>query len=492
MRRILLSAFVVMASSAAIAAGATGAFFSDTETSLGNLFTAGEIDLKVDNDSYYNGNRCVNVGDEQNPNWQWQGNAAFPVPGSACDTSWPLADLNNGEETLHKFFNFADVKPSDDGEDTISLHVQNDAWMCMNVSLTSNDDNTTTEPEGLVDAAAEDAESNVWDGELAQTLQMFWWADDGDNVYEEGEKILSGEHSILDGVETLYDLATTSPFVVALADSQNNAWGETPGTPVPAGTSYIAKAWCFGTLTIAPEDPGPADNPVNSGPQTRGGGYTCDGDNLGNETQTDSATLNVSFSAVQARHNPTFQCEIPEETRACVDVERFASAFHDVDQGTRKNGTAILADRTDPNDVLGAPQSLGTPYDNPVIAGSFFSLGFKSHPSGTATTTPGGSIVVSFPGNVVQGPGPDLKLWEVTGGTSYPDELVMVEVSNSLAGPWTLVTASATRDAEMELPIASAKYVRITDVSPPGPFETTADGFDLDAIQALNCEIPVQ
>ena len=39
----------------AVVIGATGAFFSDTETSTGNTFTAGAIDLGVDNESYYNG-----------------------------------------------------------------------------------------------------------------------------------------------------------------------------------------------------------------------------------------------------------------------------------------------------------------------------------------------------------------------------------------------------------------------------------------------------
>jgi predicted ribosomally synthesized peptide with SipW-like signal peptide len=44
--RILLSA-VSLASSAALLVGATFAFFSDVETSSGNTFTAGQLDLKV-------------------------------------------------------------------------------------------------------------------------------------------------------------------------------------------------------------------------------------------------------------------------------------------------------------------------------------------------------------------------------------------------------------------------------------------------------------
>jgi len=44
--KILKSLFVVMAV-AALAAGATGAYLSDSETSFGNSFTAGTLDLKV-------------------------------------------------------------------------------------------------------------------------------------------------------------------------------------------------------------------------------------------------------------------------------------------------------------------------------------------------------------------------------------------------------------------------------------------------------------
>jgi predicted ribosomally synthesized peptide with SipW-like signal peptide len=55
MPRILLSLAIVIAAIGAIYTGSTGAFFSDTETSSGNVFTAGAIDLKIDNESYYNG-----------------------------------------------------------------------------------------------------------------------------------------------------------------------------------------------------------------------------------------------------------------------------------------------------------------------------------------------------------------------------------------------------------------------------------------------------
>src|SRR3989338_10354615 len=149
MKKIITSLGVIIAA-AALVVGATTAFLSDTETSSGNTFAAGAIDLKIDNESYYNG-----VLNEL--------------------TSWfPAADLPNGK----LFFNFQDLKPDDEGEDTISLHVNdNDAYICMDMVLTSNDDKSSNEPELDVPDAVENP-NDTWDGELADALQMFWWADD--------------------------------------------------------------------------------------------------------------------------------------------------------------------------------------------------------------------------------------------------------------------------------------------------------------------------
>lgn len=572
MKRLIVSTITILFAGGVLWSGATGAFFSDTETSKGNMFTAGQIDLKIDNESYYNGNVCApdesDLDEDGNDTeYVWQGSAEYPVPGTDCSTSFPLADLDNGL----LFFNFNDLKPDDEGEDTISIHVQNDAWMCMNVTLTSNDDNSSTEPE-LGDGDEQDDPNDAWDGELAQTLMMFWWADDGDNVYEEHE------NGLMDGPMTLMSMASTSgPFSVALADSENNAWGE--NGPVPANeTVYIAKAWCFGTLTLNPVLNNGGVNPSVDP------GIICDGTLLDNTTQTDGATLDVALEAVQARHNPNFLCN-PEPRPTTLTLQKVVVNNHlgtavDTDftlsangpsnisgiegnasvtnavvlpgsydlsetgpdgyaasdwvcvggtqndfntvtiaegdqvtctitntdiplmactaptfayadnvvsssQGVRKNGTPVAADRSDPLKVLGAPQSLGAPFDNPVVAGSFFSLGFKNNGA-----TPGGWIIVEFTDNViVDGPGNDIRVWEVTGGTSYPVEKVKIEVSQD-GVTWFEVSSSLDRDAEADLAdsgLAWAKYIRVTDVSVWAEFEPTADGYDLDAISALNC-----
>ncbi|KKU29496.1 MAG: hypothetical protein UX43_C0011G0002 [Candidatus Giovannonibacteria bacterium GW2011_GWB1_46_20] len=282
MKKIITSSSILV-TVVALAVGATSAFLSDTEASVGNTFTAGAIDLKVDNESYYNRNKCAQVSEGV---WQW------------------LDDLDNGR----LFFNFRDLKPDDEGEDTISLRAENDAYVCMDVALTSDDDRSSNEPELGAGDVLEDI-NNTWDGELADRLDFFWWADDGDNVYEVGENALS------EGIQTLTDLATTSPFSVALADSANNVWTPTAPGPIPGGeTKYIGKAWCFGDLTL---DPVPAGQGVSP---TVNPGVTCDGKSLGNIYQTDGTTVDVSFRAFQARHVPVFLCSGEEPSLATITV----------------------------------------------------------------------------------------------------------------------------------------------------------------------------
>ncbi len=425
---------------AIIGAGVTGAFFSDTETSIGNVFAAGDLDLLIDNESYYNG--------QPNP-----------------ETSWEPTNLLD-----HKFFNFLDLKPGDWGEDTISLHVDtNDAYLCADVTLTSNDDNTPNEPELL-----DDSDTGEGLGELADLVNFIWWADDGDNVLESNETPISPLGPI--GALTLNE-----PFELTLADSDENIWGGSG--PIDGDTTYyIGKAWCFGTMTLAPVAPGDNSPTVNPG-------FTCDGSLLNDASQTDSLTADISFEAVQARNNPNFQCEETPVFEACANPTlAFADSVVSSSQGVRKNGTPVLANRSVAASALGPNQSSGLPSDPAVPAGSFFSLGFKNNGA-----SDGGSIVVEFQDNVIiDGPGNDLQVWEVTGGV-YPDEHVKIEVSQD-GVTWFTAAANLTRDAQADLAgsgLAWAKFIRLTDVTPIGAFEPEADAYDLDAFSALNCAVPV-
>lgn len=265
--RTILSIGMIISVMAAVAVGTT-AFFSDTESSTGNTFAAGAVDLRIDNESYYNG--AFNEG-----------------------TSWELSDLNDGEgpgpDGAYLFFNFLDLKPDDEGEDTISLHVDdNDAWACMNVQVTDFDDNGCNEPE----AGDGDTTCGEDEGELQNEINFVWWADDGDNVLETDEV-----DSIFYGPQTLANLSLAVP----LADSSGN--GILGAEPLVGGeTYYIGKAWCFGELTLDPVQEGEGEDP------TVATGIQCDGTGLDNTTQTDSVSGDISFRAIQSRNNEDFDC----------------------------------------------------------------------------------------------------------------------------------------------------------------------------------------
>lgn len=267
----------------AVVAGATGAFFSDTETSTGNTFAAGAIDLTVDSQQHYNNAVCVN-GLWALENSQSITTPQYPVIGSACDGTWLPANLG-----AQKFFNFPDVKPGDSGEDTISLHVSsNDAYACVDVAITKNDDVSTVQPE----LAAGDATNtdSIFDGELAQNLNFFAWADNGKDVNgnpladgHAGDNIWqAGEHPLFTN--------NLGPASDVLGGKSYTLANSVTGPLVASTTNYIGLAWCAGTMTAS------------------AGVITCDGAGMGNIAQTDSMTADIAFRVVQARNNPNFVC----------------------------------------------------------------------------------------------------------------------------------------------------------------------------------------
>jgi len=273
MKKILKSAFVAIFALAMIGVG-TSAFFSDSETSVGNTLVAGDIDLQIDNESYAIDWNIPGYNDPQ---------GAFVA---STATSWSLKDL-----TVEKFFDFVDLKPGDYGEDTISVHVgSNDAWVCAAAQITDDNDNTYVDPE-LEDDTTTGENAALSDGELDEEVNFAFWVDDGDNVYETDETIfLDGPISALGGAGQ-----------IALADSTTSILGE--ANPIPGGqTFYIGKYWCFGEMTATPLDPG------EGSPLDRDTGFSCSGVSVDNASQTDMLVADLQFYAEQARNNGDFQC----------------------------------------------------------------------------------------------------------------------------------------------------------------------------------------
>lgn len=302
MKKILLSLGVVVFVAAA-SLTATGAFFSDTETSTGNTFTAGDIDLKIDNESYVTDNLGRLVASPNN--------------------SWEISDLTN-----QLFFSFGDVKPGDIGEDTISIHPgTNDAWACMAADITATPENTLVDSES---DAGDVGPANGNNGELQNFLNFTFWKDDGDNVFEDNEVAIT---QLTGPASTIFNGSW-----LPLADASS--------TPALAGnsTTYVGKAWCFGTLTpnaVAQDGLGKVGN---NGPLVRGTGFTCDGSGNNNVAQTDGVVVDVSFYAVQARNNAQFQC-------SSLPVFSGETPISWTTDGTRTGGSAmIIATTTESGD----------------------------------------------------------------------------------------------------------------------------------------------
>lgn len=244
-KQILVSLSIISVVSA-IAIGGTIAYFSDTETSAGNTFTTGTLDLKVDNHCYYNGRECVYVKPGL---YRWTGTF------EECYCTWELSNLDG-----KLFFNFTNVKPGDHGEDTVSLHTTNDAWVCAEITNLATAENGRNEPEADVDETADV-------GELQDNLYFNIWRDyNCDNIYNENDYYLA------------QDVKTTA-FKWPIADSNT-------GDPLLGGQTYcLAIGW---------------NVPLE----------------VGNVIQSDSITGDVIFTAYQARHNENFLCvpSIPPTT----------------------------------------------------------------------------------------------------------------------------------------------------------------------------------
>lgn len=256
MKRILLSLGII-AAVGAIVTGATGAFFSDTETSAGNILTAGSIDLTVD--SY---GATYNSSDIRER-----------------DITWTARDL-----TDQKFFTFDDIKPGDYGTRHISVHADNNpAWACLLVTNKVDNENKMNDTE---EDAGDTIES---DGELSQYIGVFGWQDDdSDGKYDPQnlEKPLKiygdSDFNVSSFFDVFYDLD--------IADSESET---DPLEPTGnAATRNIGIAWCAGAQIV----------------NHNTGAISCDGGSVRDDAQSDSFSADVVLYAEQVRNNPNFKC----------------------------------------------------------------------------------------------------------------------------------------------------------------------------------------
>ncbi len=301
MKKIILSLALIAAVATAGYLASTSAFFTDTETSTGNTFTAGNLDLKIDSTCHYDGMICA-PEDTGSNDYVWKeeerGSSKYPeLLGKACSCSWDAKDLNGD-----RFFDFADIKPGDSGENTISVHVDNnDAYGYAVITALENRENGCTEPERTVEQASGQPYPCVgqWCGELAQNTEVRIWIDNcltetgtrvsdenctvGDNIHQPGEVFITNPEN--DGWRTLY------PNASDICDESDGAVNYTPNNPptvkVPLGVPVPGKNYGF----------------LTGGETYYYGVEWRVPDSVDNIIQGDSMKANIQFEIEQARHN---------------------------------------------------------------------------------------------------------------------------------------------------------------------------------------------
>ena len=241
-KKIIISLSIIGVVAAAVV-GFTIAYFNDTETSIGNTFSAGEIDLKIDMHCDYR----VGCG-------------------------FPLKDLN-----YDPLFYDCDIKPGDSHESTISLHVyNNNAWGRITLPHVYNFEYGCTQPEEDVDSTC--GSPGDGEGEMDENLFFTIWIDDGQTLGWQCSELLppnnvagcpadpkEGDNKLLEGVETI--LVNNVPV------SQFPSEIILPWEIIASYTYYVGVRW------------------------------TIPGD-VGNIIQTDSLNGVIIIDVVQSKNNP--------------------------------------------------------------------------------------------------------------------------------------------------------------------------------------------
>ncbi len=147
-------------------------------------------------------------------------------------------------------------------------------------------------------------------------------------------------------------------------------------------------------------------------------------------------------------------------------------------QGKQKNGINVPLYRS------------STTYGYGVADDLYYTLGIN------------GTVTYGFAGDVLNGPGSDISIYEVTlGRFSYPLERATVQVSTN-GTDWISFSSPASSRVNAlgvssydlgTVGLSSIRYIRLTDIFNPANLNPEADGFDVNAIQALNqqCETTV-
>lgn len=208
MKKIILFSLIVLLALTAIVTDMTVSYYGDIETSSGNTFAAGTVDLQVDLD-------CG-------------GNCGFPLQNLAGNP----------------FFSTCDIKPGDGSEVTLSLHINdNNSWGRIKLENIRDFEHGCNEPE----ARTGDLTCSVpgeGEGELSDYLTFTIWLDEGGSTgwqCPEGEPACSADPK--EGDNILNGLETAIVENITANDLANQGWIELAEEMEGDKTHYLGLAW---------------------------------------------------------------------------------------------------------------------------------------------------------------------------------------------------------------------------------------------------------
>ena len=156
----------------------------------------------------------------------------------------------------------------------------------------------------------------------------------------------------------------------------------------------------------------------------------------------------------------------------CQEGDEWADSVAEFNQGTKKNGSDIDLDRSDPAQALGVAEQ--------TDAMNFVSLGFSQ-----------GSLILEFDNLIYNDVGNDLTVFETSFGSPacefYPESVRVLASQTGQDGSWEDL-GSACLDGEFDLgSLPWARFVKLIEDSDATNFTDEADGFDVDGVKALHC-----
>lgn len=248
---LALALFALVASAGFLG---TRAFFSDTETSAGNVFAAGSLNLKIG----------IN----------------------AVDSQWP--DVDPRENNNQQLFSIDGLMPGQQGNGQFRLLSEGaDAWACVSADITGNPENTRLSQEESSGDTSDEADS----GELKNYMEIAIWEANG--LSNANGKVGPNEEETLQ-VMSLEEFANGDFYT--LQDSSATGGDN----PLVSGDEYQHEfAYCFGEF----ERDGSGDPVINGDNQ-----LVCDGESASNVAQTDGVEMLLSFYAEQKDGNDDFVC----------------------------------------------------------------------------------------------------------------------------------------------------------------------------------------